>query len=630
MYSFFGCLFDYPQEGNAEGNRTMEEVDLSIHHQVSDNQDCYSDEYVNFGYSRLNHNDIEDEYQPMSYENNRYWILFIGKIYNYIELRERLINEGAVFTTESDTEVIVALYSKLQERVVHHLRGMFSFVIWDKVTQTLFGARDHFGIKPFFYSEQDKITYFASDKKSILPAVNGKLDTESLQHYLSFQYVPEPHTLTEEIKKLEPGFYFIKKPNSKMKIKSYWTPSFKPQVMSDAQLTNEVREVLMDSVNKHMSSDVPVGSFLSGGIDSSFIVSLAKKLKPNIKTFTVGFEQEKYSEIFVAQETAEALGVENINYVISPEEYIAELPKIIRHTEDPLADPAAIPLYFAAREASKHVKVVLSGEGADELFGGYNIYREPQSLKIFRYLPNSIKRVLNKLNHILPDGIKGKSFIERGITPLEERYIGNAKIFEESEKKSLLANFNRNIDYTTITKPIYSQSQLYDTVTRMQHLDIHTWLRGDILLKANRMTMAHSLELRVPFLDKEVFKVARKVNTNQKINNRTTKYILRKAAEGIVPEHVLNRKKLGFPVPIRHWFKNEIYDWTKELIQISQTDYLFNKVKIYQLLEEHVTNKRDNSRKLWTIIVFMIWHQIFIETHNEPSIEKETLAMLTS
>lgn len=630
MYSFFGCLFDYPQERNAEGNRTMEEVDLSIHHQVSDNQDCYSDEYVHFSYSRLNHNDIEDEYQPMSYENNRYWILFIGKIYNYIELRERLINEGAVFTTESDTEVIAALYSKLQERVVHHLRGMFSFVIWDKVTQTLFGARDHFGIKPFFYSEQDKITYFASDKKSILPAVNGKLDTESLQHYLSFQYVPEPHTLTEEIKKLEPGFYFIKKPNSKMKIKSYWTPSFKPQVMSDAQLTNEVREVLMDSVNKHMSSDVPVGSFLSGGIDSSFIVSLAKKLKPNIKTFTVGFEQEKYSEIFVAQETAEALGVENINYVISPEEYIAELPKIIRHTEDPLADPAAIPLYFAAREASKHVKVVLSGEGADELFGGYNIYREPQSLKIFRYLPNSIKRVLNKLNHILPDGIKGKSFIERGITPLEERYIGNAKIFEESEKKSLLANFNHNIDYSTITKPIYSQSQLYDTVTRMQHLDIHTWLRGDILLKANRMTMAHSLELRVPFLDKEVFKVARKVNTNQKINNRTTKYILRKAAEGIVPEHVLNRKKLGFPVPIRHWFKNEIYDWTKELIQISQTDYLFNKVKIYQLLEEHVTNKRDNSRKLWTIIVFMIWHQIFIETHNEPSIEKETLAMLTS
>lgn len=446
MYGFFGCLFDYPQEGNTEGNRTMEEMDLSIHHQVSDNKDCYSDEYVNFGYSRLNHNDIDDEYQPVSYENDRYWILFNGKIYNYIELRERLINEGDVFTTESDTEVIIALYSKLQERVVHHLRGMFSFVIWDKVTQTLFGARDHFGIKPFFYSEQDKITYFASDKKSILPAVNGKLDTESLQHYLSFQYVPEPNTLTQGIKKLEPGFYFIKKPNTKMNIKRYWTSSFQPQIMSDAQLTNEVREVLIDSVNKHMSSDVPVGSFLSGGIDSSFIVSLAKKLKPNIKTFTVGFEQEKYSEIFVAQEIAEALGVENINYVISPEEYIAELPKVIRHTEDPLADPAAIPLYFAAGEASKHVKVVLSGEGADELFGGYNIYREPQSLKVFSYLPNSLKRALNQLNYILPDGIKGKSFIERGITPLEERYIGNAKIFEESEKKSLLENFNNNID----------------------------------------------------------------------------------------------------------------------------------------------------------------------------------------
>lgn len=303
--------------------------------------------------------------------------------------------------------------------------------------------------------------------------------------------------------------------------------------------------------------------------------------------------------------------------------------------DDPLADPAAVPLYFVAREASKHVKVVLSGEGADELFGGYNIYREPHSLQMFNYIPHPAKNLLKILSHVLPDGVKGKNFITRGVTPLEERYIGNAKIFEEIEKKLLLKHYKNNLDYESVTKPIYQLSQGYDTISKMQHLDIHTWLRGDILLKADKMTMAHSLELRVPFLDKEVFKVASKIYSEQKINNNTTKYILRKAAEGIVPSHVLNRKKLGFPVPIRHWLKDEIYDWAVDLIRFSSTDYIFNKKEVLKLLGQHVSNKKDNSRKLWTILIFMIWHQVFIEKiyqfgHNELKFQEEKQTALFS
>lgn len=613
MCGFIGCIHHKPINMNTNIENQIKEMNTLITHRGPDDEGYYRDNHVNFGFRRLSIIDIESGHQPLSYENERYWIIFNGEIYNYIELRNELVTKGHELATESDTEVIIALYSEIKDKVVEKLRGMFAFVIWDKVEQQLFGARDHFGIKPFFYSEQEETTYFASEKKSILLAMAGKIDSESLQHYLSFQYVPEPNTMTAHIKKLAPGHYFTKKPDSQMIIKQYWSPTFHPMNLTETQHSKEIRDVLIDSVNVHMRSDVPVGSFLSGGIDSSIIVSLAKEINPQLKTFSVGFERNGFSEVDVAKETAQALNLENISYIISPEEYLAELPKIIWHMDDPLADPAAIPLYFVAREARKHVKVVLSGEGADELFGGYNIYREPQSLKMFNYIPKPIHYLLKMISNILPDGVKGKNFIERGITPMEERYIGNAKMFEEIEKKALLSEYKPNLDYTNITKSIYNQSKSYDAVTKMQHLDILTWLRGDILLKADKMTMAHSLELRVPFLDKEVFKIAASIPSNEKIKNNTTKYILRKAVDGIVPDHVLHRKKLGFPVPIRHWLKDEMYDWANHLIRTSPTDYLFNKKEIFRLLEEHVSDKKDNSRKLWTILVFMVWHQVFIE-----------------
>lgn len=613
MCGFVGLLYNEPQEISELRTQEIEGFTSILGHRGPDDEGVFMDKHVSFGFKRLSIVDIEGGHQPLSYENERYWIIFNGEIYNHIELREEQIANGHEFCSESDTEVLLALYSELKEKMVHKLRGMFAFVIWDKEEQLLFGARDHFGIKPFFYLEKEDITYFASEKKALLLAEHDELDHDSLQHYLSFQYVPEPNTMTSVIKKLPAGHFFTKKLGQPMVIHPFWTPKFHPIHSSENQLIHEIRNVLTDSVKVHMRSDVPVGSFLSGGIDSTLIVSLAKELNPQLKTFTVGFEKSGYSEVDVAQETADKLGVENTSYIISSEEFLKELPKIIWHLDDPLADPASVPLYFVAREAAKHVKVVLSGEGADELFGGYNIYREPHSLRIFNHMPQRLKEILKVMSRLFPERFKGKSFIERGTVPLEERYIGNAKMFEEDEKRKLLQIYKPNLAYTRITKPIYQQLMNDDPVTKMQSIDIHTWLKGDILVKADKMTMAHSLELRVPFLDKYVFDVASKIQYDLKIKNNTTKYILRRAAEGLVPEHVVNRKKLGFPVPIRHWLKDELYEWAKNVIHSSQTDTIFNKQEVFQLLADHVTNKKDNSRKLWTILIFMVWHQVFVE-----------------
>lgn len=614
MCGFIGCIHDNKHTLDEHGQSKFEEMNTIITHRGPDDAGYYFDEHINFGFRRLSIIDLEAGHQPLTYENERYWIIFNGEIYNYVEIREELVKKGLEFQTNSDTEVIVALYSVEKEEAVKKLRGMFGFVIWDKQEQTVYGARDPFGIKPFFYYENDGKTFFASEKKSILLALeNDILDYDSLQQYLTYQFVPEPDTLSMGIKKLEPGHYFTKKLGQKLQIKRYWKARFLPTIQSEDKLVKEIRDVLFDSVKVHMRSDVPVGSFLSGGIDSSIIASIAKEFHPSIKTFSVGFEREGFSEIDVAKETAEKLGVENISYVITPEEYMKELPKIIWHMDDPLADPAAIPLYFVAREARKHVTVVLSGEGADELFGGYNIYREPQSLEMFNHMPNGMKSLLKNVAEKLPEGFRGKSFIERGTTPMEERYIGNAKMFSEEEKMRLLKDYNHHLDYKMVTAPLYNETVGYHPVNRMQYIDIHTWMRGDILLKADRMTMAHSLELRVPFLDKEVFEVAAKIAPDVKIANNTTKYILRKAAEGVVPDHVLNRKKLGFPVPIRHWLKQEMHDWALNIIKESETDYLFNKQIIIQMLEDHCAGKLDYSRKIWTVLIFMIWHQIFHE-----------------
>ncbi|ALC82087.1 MULTISPECIES: asparagine synthase (glutamine-hydrolyzing) [Bacillus] len=619
MCGFVGVLNHRPLSQVDNQKEIIAQMNRSIVHRGPDDEGYYHDAHVGFGFRRLSIIDVENGKQPLSYEDENYWIIFNGEIYNYIELKEELTQEGYTFETDSDTEVLLATYCRYKEDAASRLRGMFSFLIWDKQEKLLYGARDPFGIKPLYYKKTDGQVYFASERKSLSSVSNDfSLDKKALQQYMSFQFVPEPDTLDEKVKKVGPGQQFTLRPGGELQFNTYWKVSFQPSATEEGKLIKEVRDIIYDSVNVHMRSDVPVGSFLSGGIDSSFIVSVAKEFHPELKTFSVGFEQEGFSEVDVAKETAEKLGVENYHAIISAEEYMNELPKIIWNLDDPLADPAAIPLYFVAKEAKKQVTVVLSGEGADELFGGYNIYREPLSLKPFERIPSILKKMLLRLASVMPEGMKGKSFIVRGCTPLENRYIGNAKIFEEEAKQQVIKQYDPSVSYRDVTHPFFAESKDYSDVNKMQYVDIHTWLRGDILLKADKMTMAHSLELRVPFLDKNVFEIASKIPDHLKTKDGTTKYILRKAAEGIVPDHVLNRKKLGFPVPIRHWLKNEMHDWAITIIKESETDAYIDKSYVLRLLEDHCANKADYSRKIWTVLIFMIWHKIFVEKEMLP------------
>lgn len=626
MCGFIGCIHNEPKQYTNEQIEQFKKANDIITHRGPDSDGYYFDPYVQFGFRRLSILDVEGASQPLRYEDDRYTIIFNGEIYNYVEIREMLIEKGYEFKTHGDTEAIIALYADRKEKCVEELRGMFAFLIWDKQEEVLFGARDHFGIKPLYYYESDETTYFCSEKKSLLELVkNETINPFGLQHYFTYQYVPEPETLHINILKVEPGHCFTKKPGQALEIKKYWAPKFQPLVQKKDRVLEEIRDVLRDSVKVHMRSDVPVGSFLSGGIDSSIIASLAKEQNPNILTFSVGFEHQGFSEVDVAKETADKLGVKNIDVKVTPEEYVKALPKIIWHMDDPLADPACVPLYFVAKEAAKHVTVVLSGEGADELFGGYNIYGEPNSLRHFKYVPDPLKKALMSMSHMMKDGARGKSFIQRGCTPIEKRYYGNAKIFTEQEKAELVKLYNEEYDYSLVTKDLYKSIEHYDDINKMQYIDMFTWLRGDILLKADKMTLAHSLELRVPFLDKEVFDVASKLDPMLKVRDGKTKIILREAVRGIVPDHVLDRKKLGFPVPIRHWLKNELHEWAVNLIHSSQTDYLINKSYVIDLLEDHCAGKMDYSRKIWTVLIFMLWHQIFIEgVYDISEFEKET------
>ncbi|TJZ77782.1 asparagine synthase (glutamine-hydrolyzing) [Rhodococcus oryzae] len=614
-------------------------VDSAMHclrHRGPDEHGTWNDDDLIFGFNRLSIIDIEHSHQPLRWgppENpTRYALTFNGEIYNYLELRAELARDhGAEFSTEGDSEAIVAAFHHWGADAVRRLRGMFAFAIWDTETKDLFLARDPFGIKPLFLATGSGGTAFGSEKKSLLElteliGIGLDLDPRATEHYTVLQYVPEPETLHTDIRRLESGSFAWVRAGEAPRITRYFTPKFpaKPFTPGSEQARyQEIAEALEDSVAKHMRADVTVGSFLSGGIDSTAIAALAIRHNPNLITFTTGFEREGYSEVDVAAESAAAIGAKHVVKVVSPAEFAASIPEIIWYLDDPVADPALVPLWFVAKEARKHVKVVLSGEGADELFGGYTIYREPLSLKPFEYLPAPLRRAAGKLSDRIPEGTRGKSLLHRGSMTLEDRYYGNARSFSDAQLRAVLRDFRPEWTHQDVTAPIYAQSRDWDPVARMQHLDLFTWMRGDILVKADKMTMANSLELRVPFLDTEVFEVASRVPLEQKITKDTTKYALRQALEGIVPPHVLHRAKLGFPVPLRHWLAGtELFDWAHQQIADSQTDHIFDKAAVTAMLNEHRDGASDHSRRLWTVLCFMVWHGIFVEKRIVPQIQE--------
>ncbi len=596
--------------GGADNAALVKKMADKIVHRGPDSFGSYTDENITLGFRRLSIIDLSEGDQPIFNEDKSLVVVMNGELYNYKSIREELIAKGHVFGTNSDTECLVHLYEEYGTDMLSRLRGMFAFIIYDKKDNSVFCARDFFGIKPVYYSFTGGNLYIASEIKALLEhdAIKKELNEDALENYLTFQYSVLEETFFKGIFKLMPAHYMIFKDGSLVK-KRYWHAEFDPQNSTLEDATDAIEHALLDSVEAHKVADVEVGSFLSSGVDSSFVAATFK----GDKTFTVGFDYDNYNEIGYAKAHSEAVGIQNYSKTITTEEYWDAIPHVQYHMDEPLADASCVALYFVSKEASKHVKVVLSGEGADELFGGYNIYREPLDIKLLTDLPMPIRRFLGAAAKRIPFSFKGKNLLIRASKTIEERFIGNANVFSVEDRTDILKN-SKKTSPMQITGTYYEKVKHKDDITKMQYLDVHLWMVGDILLKADKMSMAHSLEVRVPFLDKEVFKVASKLRTDFRTNRNMTKYAFRLTAKKFMPDDVAQKKKLGFPVPIRIWLKEDkYYDKVKEKFTSKAADRYFNTDKLVGLLEVHRSGKKDLSRKIWAVYIFLVWYDRYFE-----------------
>lgn len=593
--------------------QVIENMMEKIIYRGPDSKGTHVDDDIVLGFRRLSIIDLADGTQPIYNEDETKVIVFNGEVYNYKEIREDLVKKGHIFRTKTDTEVILHGYEEYGPEVLNKFRGMFSIAIWDLVSKELFIARDFFGIKPMYYTQVGNDLVFGSEIKCILthPNVKKELNIHALQNYLSFQYGVPNDTFFENIYCLQPGHY-LKFKDGKLEITRYWKPEFK---IDDAweydKLVEEIDKTFKDSVEAHKISDVEVGCFLSSGVDSSYVATQFK----GQKSFTVGFNYNKYNEIDYAKELAEEIGQDHYFKKITDDEFWNIVPTVQYYMDQPHADPSCVALYYVCNIASEHVKVVLSGEGADELFGGYRIYHEPYSLRYSKLLPRFMWKGIAGVLNAIPMNFPGKSYANRASKTLEERFIGNANLFSDKEKMKILKNTDGMKKTSEITKPFYDDTKGMDDVTRMQYIDINLWMIGDILLKADRMSMANSLELRVPFLDKEVWNLARTIPSKFKVTkDGRTKVAMREAALKNMPEKVAQRKKLGFPVPTREWLKQEkYYNIVRKEFESDTAKKYFVTEELIKLLDEHFNLKKDNSRKIWTIYVFLIWYKQFFE-----------------
>ena len=572
---------------------------------------------IGLGFRRLSIVDLEHGHQPMSNEDESVWVVFNGEIYNHQSLRQILIDKGHQFRTHADTEVIVHLYEEEGIRCLESLRGMFGIAIADLRTREVFLARDYFGIKPIYYSQFEGSLLFASELRSVLAGRPGhrSVDKQAAWDYFTFQYVPQPESMVEGVKKLPPAHYAHFR-DGQITIHRYWSPTFAPDESKPLSYFVEgVQHHLSESVRLHLQADVKVGSFLSSGVDSSAIVALASKFQ-DMMTFSVGFEDMRsgVKELDLASQTASLLHTDHHDITVSAKEFLEQLPSVMASLEEPLGDPSAFGLYFVSKLATEFVTVVLSGEGADEIFGGYPIYHEPISLQMFDSVPASLKRGLRSFAAALPYGMRGRSFLLRGTTPLERRFIGNISVFRDDTKEAMLkalASDERVVSSYHVTDPVYERYPSFDPITRMQLLDLNTWLPGDILFKADKMTMAHSLELRVPFLDRGVFDFAATIPTRYRVNQEG-KYTFRQAAKAWLPNTITERPKLGFPVPYREWLKSwHRHVW--DIFSASPVREWFSADLVEKMLKEHYEGTRDHGRELWTLLTFLVWHSAVIE-----------------
>ena len=655
---------------NVDRGQVLTDMMNRIIHRGPDGAGQYMDDEIAMGFRRLSIIDLEGGDQPMRTEDGRLVITFNGEIYNYRELREELKGRGHSFRTRSDTEVLLHGYSEYGVKILDRLRGMFAFVIWDTRKKELFGARDMFGIKPFYYAQAGGSFIYGSEIKSILeyPGYEREVNLEALEQYMSFQYSVLPETFFKGIFRLPAGHYMIWK-GGKLQTRRYFDPMLTPVKAKDREkeegrktvgekavgekaagekaagekadshncidgsgagqsahdrLVDEIDRAVQESVRYHMVSDVEVASLLSSGVDSSYVAATFK----GAKTFTVGFDYETYNEIPYAEALSGEVGIRNYSKIISTREYWKEFPKIQYYMDEPLADASAAALYFVDREASRHVKVILSGEGADELFGGYVIYHEPFSLNAYQKIPAGVRRAAAAAVSVLPGHPKGKGFIMRGAKPVEERFIGNANVYTVKLRNRVLRHTTKNSDPKNLTAPYYRRARHLSDTEKMQYIDLNFWLQGDILLKADKMSMAHGLESRVPFLDRGVFTTAKNIPLEEKISRTNTKTAFREAARRYIPEAAAQKKKLGFPVPIRIWLRQDkYYGIVKKAFLSKEAQLFFRTEELMKLLDAHRAGREDYSRQIWTVYTFLVWYrQYFVPGACSVTIEDE-LAM---
>ena len=578
----------------------------TIRHRGPDSGGVYFDANLSAGFRLLNE-PAGISGGPLTNEDGSLILFSDARLYNYPQLKTELESCGHVFKTRSGAEAILHLYEQYGAEMFRHMRGMFAFAIYNKNDGSIFFARDHFGIKPLYYAEYDGGLMFGSELKCLAahPRFVKILNEAALECYLSFQYSARPETFFKGAYRLPPGSY-MEYHNGAVALRKYFIAEFSPdENISPDAAAEMISAAVEESIAAHSADGAEIGAFLSSGVDSSFVAARFR----GTKTFTVGFGHEDYNEITYAAPLSELISKENLSKTIAPGEYWDALPEVMYQMDEPLADPSAVALYFASKLAAKHVAAAFSGEAVDEFFGGYNIYKETVDLRPLTALPRPIAKTLGRLARAVPFSFKGKNYLIRGSKTLEERFIGNANIFSRKEINTILKNpAGRNL-FTHITKPYYDKIKNLDDVVKMQFIDINLWMPGDILLKADRMTSAHSLEVRAPYLDAEVFKVASKLPSKLKVSKDGTKLAFRMVAAKYLPPETAGKKKLGFPVPVRVWLRDKKYfDKIKGAFESEAAVKYFITDELLKLLDAHYSGKRDASRKIWTVYVFIIWY----------------------
>lgn len=617
MCGFVG-IFGNVVTGDAD---MIDKMSYAIKHRGPDFDRAVQNEDSVLAFRRLAIVDISEGAQPYETHDGRYSAVFNGEIYNHLELRDELINEGVKFDGRSEIEVITKLYIRYGTAFLGKLRGMFALAIVDHKDHTMIIARDGFGIKPLYYFAEKSRIVFAGELKSYLHCkyVSVDIDDAAFQHYMTFQCVPEPRTISSSVRILPKGSYMIcRMINGALQYETntYFMPVPAPEPYTDYKIKRDrLLEALENSVEYHMHSDVPLGTFLSSGIDSAVITALAARISPGIKSFTVSFDVPGYSEADAADEIAARVGAEHINCRATIDDFVEAFPKTVYHLDSPMSDPSCVAIYLVCREASKHVKAVLSGEGSDELFAGYNQYLTALSSQTISRLPGFIRNALRSMAESLPEGVKGRGYILRGTTPVEKRYLTNATAFGERQKRRIMVRYDKSISPFDITSPVYARATGYTPLMKMQHCDLALLLPSDMLVKCDRLSMAHSLEVRTPFLDRRVYEAARALCDDDKLRHGTTKYILRDACRGLIGDDNAMRPKLGYPVPVKVWLRNELYDWARNIISEDVCPEYINAKEAVAFLEEYRRGKTDNYRGVWNILTFVTWYKQYINNN---------------